>query len=75
MYALWEESLWGFIDLHGAYNLGFFVIGVTYMGIRNLGTTLVNRNPENLDLASIPVMLIGIIVFTILLKKKSLYEQ
>ncbi len=70
MYALWEESLWGVIGLHGAYNLGFFVIGVTYMGIRNPGTPLAERNAENLDLASIPVMLFAIITLAILLKEK-----
>ncbi|MGG5358787.1 MULTISPECIES: CPBP family intramembrane glutamic endopeptidase [unclassified Enterococcus] len=70
LYALWEESLWGVIGLHGAYNLGFFVVGVTYMGIRNPGTSLAERNAENLDLASIPIMLAAIIVLAVFLKNK-----
>lgn len=62
LYALWEESLWG-------------VIGVTYMGIRNPGTSLAERNAENLDLASIPIMLVAVFVLAVLLKKRNILKE
>ncbi|MFX0549518.1 hypothetical protein ACOAKC_09280 [Hathewaya histolytica] len=55
--------------MHGIYNLGFFTLGLDYLGIRDKSIGIEERVANNLDAGAIPVLLILGITFIILINK------
>ncbi|KNF08932.1 CAAX protease self-immunity [Gottschalkia purinilytica] len=72
LYALWDESLWGVCAMHGVYNLGFFTIGLDYMGLRDIGIEPKYRIANNLDAFAIPALtVLGIfLIISIIIRNK-----
>ncbi|GAA3756876.1 hypothetical protein GCM10022205_50190 [Spinactinospora alkalitolerans] len=67
LYVLWDRTLWGACALHGAFDAVVFPLAAGGLGLRDA-----QGRPDAAAVAAIPVILMGILVLTALLRRRGL---